>query len=230
LWEKRNKKEANWLTYKQIIQESKKYGVSERTTVRYLNTLVSEGKLEKDERGYKKTFYKPTKVFWADIGHNDQQYRINGKSLEPIGKYVMDYLRKTIAETNDIQKDRETNWEKIAELSPGDANDSESFYEVAHLFFKKGKLTRQEKDELFALLNSFKNNLFQSLTNPTVFARIEAESELPCLVENSVWNMIRSYMELWAFIYKHPGGVLELEKYKTKLKAISQTGEIEPKK
>lgn len=215
LWEKnqdsKEKGEA-WLKYKQILEEAKNLGLSQRTVVRYLNTLVNEGKLEKNERGYKKTYYRPTKDFWAEIEHYNQQYRISEKSLEPIGKYVMDTLRKTITETKNIEEDYREVWEKIVELSSDNCDTTPAFTQAMGTFIKNRKLDQKEKKELDLLVSSlFNGSIIQSLTNPLIFARVEEKDELPAILEEDVWSLVKSFIDLWTFVYKHPGAVLELE-------------------
>jgi hypothetical protein len=231
LWEENKndsseKKEFEWLKYKEILQETKKYGLSQKTTVRYLNALVNEGKLEKDERGYKKTYYRPTKEVWEEIEHNDQRYRIGEKSLKLIGRYVMDTLSKI------AQEDESEVWEKIAKLSPDDGSDTtQAFDEAMDDFIKERKLTQQEKNELFSLVISlFKDSLFQTITNRTIFTGVEPKLELPNLLQENIWKITKSYMALWTFVKKHPGAILELEEIQKKfIKDLSKTGEIETK-
>lgn len=229
LWEKKqgaNEETENWLKYKQILEEAKKLGLSQRTVVRYLNALVKEGKLDRDERGYKKTFYRPTKDFWAEIEHDNQQYRISEKSLESIGRYVMETLSNTIAETKTAKSDYTEVWEKINELSPEDGDTTDAFTKAMDSFFKSRKLTQQEKNDIHILIISFLNdNLFRSLTNPTIFSRVESEYDLPSMLEDDIWNLVKSFMDIWSFIYKHPGAVLEIENLRNTLsKGLSKTG------
>lgn len=56
-------RETKWLTYKEIVNALKDQGISERTVARYLLALIHDRKLMKEERGYKKTFYRPYDEF-----------------------------------------------------------------------------------------------------------------------------------------------------------------------
>jgi hypothetical protein len=58
------------------------------------------------------------------------------------------------------------------------------------------------------------NDLLISLTNPAVFTRLERTEELPyTLFEEDIWNIVRNFMDTWAFLYKHPWAVPECQKY-----------------
>lgn len=54
-------REDQWLTYKEIIDESAKLGLNVRTVARWLNVLVNSEELSRQEKGYNKTFYKPNR-------------------------------------------------------------------------------------------------------------------------------------------------------------------------
>lgn len=226
LWES-NKQDSdkgreNWLKYKLILEEMKKYGLSQRTIVRYLNALVNEGKLEKEERGYKRTFYRPTQDFWEDIKHENQRFLKATKALEPIAAFVMEHLKATTNENKAAEDEGDKNWKKIVAAG----GEGEAFEEVMDAFFEEKKLTKQEETELLSLVRSlFNDALLNNLTDRAVFSYIESTSDLPDTVQNGVWETVKAYLALWKYIYKHPGAVVELERMKAQIKGLTITGQ-----
>jgi hypothetical protein len=210
-------KEKELISYKQIVITLKRDGVSERTVARRLLALVRENKLEKIEQGYKKTFYRPNKEFWENIVHSKQQFLVSEESLRRIGTYVMNTLSVTIADTEKTSKQIESQlWEKISSLVPKDepADTSDAFTKAMDLVLKEKSLTEEERKELFVLSDSLiRGSILQALTNPIVFARLRTGEDLANIVEEDVWKLVKTFMAIWVFLYKHPNAVTELEEH-----------------
>jgi DNA-binding transcriptional ArsR family regulator len=215
LWTKATKDEL--VSYKELIKILKSDGVSERTVARHLLTLMKENKLEKIEQGYKKTFYKPTEEFWKNASYLKKQSQIHEESLKRIGTYIMNRLNAAIENAEETTKYAETTvWEKISEFLPNDesADDTEAFEKGMEAFLNEKKLTEGQRKELYSLVDSLiKDGICQALTDPTVFARLQPKEELPYILEEYIWKIVRAFMAVWIFLYEHPYAVPELESH-----------------
>jgi hypothetical protein len=54
-------------------------------------------------------------------------------------------------------------------------------------------------------------------SNPTVSARLDTEQDLPYTLQEDIWKLVKAFMAVWVFLYKHPNAVPELEKYLQKI-------------
>lgn len=212
LWSGMGKKREP-VSYKKIASSLKDDGVSERTVARYLLKLVEEGKLEKIERGYKKTFYRPYDRVWDNLVESKQQFQISEESLSRIGAYVMNTLKATIT---DAEKTTEQFyhrvWEEICAVPDHEQNSHANFDKAMELVLREKKPTEEERKELNKLIKSLvKDGLLTALTCQPVFTRIYTEKELPEIVQENIWELTKKFMNIWAFLYKHPWAVPELE-------------------
>jgi DNA-binding transcriptional ArsR family regulator len=209
LWSGREKE---WLTYKQITSELKKTNVSERTVARYLLTLTGDGKLDKNERGYKKTFYKPREDFLKTLRPSLDWIRINEESLGRIGKYVMDVMIKTVEESGKTTKSIRKRLDKeISNLSENEEF-ADNVEEIVSDILAKETLTNNEEAEFYSLLkNLIQETIYFDLSSPYVLGRIVDREELASILRDNIRSVVESYMHLWAYMYKHPAALLELK-------------------
>ena len=213
LWSRRDN-EGKWTSYKEIVGDLKSVGVSERTVARYLSALVAEQKLEKVERGYKKTFYRPAEKFWESLSRS-KQFRISEESLSRIGKYVMDVLEKTTADAEETTKLIEELAQEEHNKLPENEKDSDEGWEKAidHVF-SEATIKEDERKALHALVDSLlKDAIYHCLTNPYVLGRIADTETLASILQDDIWDLVSRYMDVWVFLYKHPGTVSEFKRY-----------------
>lgn len=207
-------REKDWLTYKQIVSELKRFGVSERTIVRYLSILTRERKLIKEERGYKKTFYRPHDQFWEALSHSKEWLRISEESLSRIGKYVMDTLKKSIIDAEETTKLIEKLLPKeIDKLPENEKNTDEGVEKAIDHVLRRESLSDEELKVLASLVSALLRNVSLCLSNPYVFGRIGSQEDLASILDDDIWSLVLSYMKLWSFLYEHPAAVSEFKKY-----------------
>jgi DNA-binding transcriptional ArsR family regulator len=206
-------KEKEPVSYKQIVSSLKNDGVSERTVARYLLKLVEDGKLEKIERGYKKTFYRPYDKVWDNLVESKQQFQISEESLNRIGAYVMNTLSATITDAQKTTEQFQRRvWEDICSVPEYEQNSNANFDKAMDLVLHEKKPTEEERKELNKLIKSLvEDGLLPTLTCPPVFARLYTEEELPEIVQANIWELVKKFMNIWAFLYKHPWAVPEVE-------------------
>lgn len=218
LWTEETKEKL--ISYKEIVYILKNDGISERTVARYLLTLVNQNKLDKIVRGYKKTFYQPSKEFWENFSQPVQQFQITEESLKRIGTYVINTLTAAIVDAEETTKQTNTSlWEKISSLVPDNKiDDSWAFTKAMDMVLNEKDPTEEEKKELHELVDSLiKQGLILPLSNPTVFARLDTEKDITCTLQEDIWGLVKSFMAVWTFLYKHPQAVREFEKYLQKM-------------
>jgi hypothetical protein len=212
LWSRRGNA-AKWVSYKDIVGGLKSVGVSERTVARYLSALVAEQKLERVERGYKKTFYRPAGKFWESLSRS-KQFRISEESLGRVGKYVLDVLEKTITDAEEATKlIKELVQEKYNKLPENEKDSAEGWLKAIDHVFSEATIKEEERKALDALIdNLLKSTLYHSLTNPHVLGRIVDTETLASILQDNIWDLVSSYMDVWVFLYKHPGAVSEFKR------------------
>ncbi len=94
------------------------------------------------------------------------------------------------------------------------ADDTEAFEKGMEAFLNEKKLTEGQRKELYSLVDSLiKDGICQALTDPTVFARLQPKEELPYILEEYIWKIVRAFMAVWIFLYEHPYAVPELESH-----------------
>jgi len=205
-------REKEWLTYKQIVSELKRLGVSERTIVRYLSTLIREKKLIREERGYKKTFYRPHDRFWEALTHSKDWFRVSEESLSRIGKSVMDALKKSIIDAEETTKQTEKLVQKEVDKLPENEKDTDEGIEKAiEYVLSGGSLNDQEHKTLVSLVGTLLRNVCLYLSNPYVFGRIVSPEDLASILDDDIRWLLSSYMKLWSFLYEHPAAVPEFK-------------------
>ena len=206
------------MTYKQIVSELKRLGVSERTIVRYLSTLTREKKLIREERGYKKTFYRPHDRFWEALAHSKEWFRVNEESSSRIGKYVIDALKKSIIDSEETTKRIEKLLLKEIDKLPENEKDTDEGIEKAidHVL-RRESLSDEELKILASLASALLRNVNFCLSNPYVFGRVASPEDLASILNDDVQSLVSSYMKLWVFLYEHPAAVLEFKKYMRKV-------------
>ncbi len=216
LWSSANSKDQ-LISFKEIVETLGTDGVSERTVARHLLKLVTEKKLQKIVQGYNKVFYIPDKPFWDTTVNSSQ---ISEESLSRIGSYVTKTLSKTIEESKKTTERYEAQvWNEISSSmseaeKEGKKDTTKTFTKAMDKVLNEKKITSEEKVELQQKVDSLLNDLLTSLTNPAVFARLERKEELPyTLFEEDIWNIVRNFMDTWAFLYTHPWAVPECQKY-----------------
>lgn len=121
-------KENDEIPYKDIANELENQGVSKRTVPRYLFTLIKKGALERIERGYKRTFYKPKEDFYQEYLYLKKKTRQSQESLKEISQYVMDSLTKSIAESKPLTEQLYNRvWSEIYSVTKKDEGNTEIF-------------------------------------------------------------------------------------------------------
>ena len=210
LWTNSSKDQK--ISYKQIVNTLKTDGVSERTVARHLLTLVEENKLEKVELGYNKTFYKPNELFWNTLGKSNDLFLIIEESLRRIGAYTINSL-KTAKEEAHLWSEINS---RLPENEKGDS--TPAFAEAMDFVLKEKRLTDNELKELNTLVDSLiKGTVLRALTDQTVFSKLTPSDELPYVLQENIWKLVKQFMAVWVFLYKHPSGVPELENYLKKI-------------
>lgn len=208
LWVNR---ETEWLKYKDIIGELERLGVSERTIARYLSKLTRERKLLKEERGYKKTFYRPSRDSLKALLSSLDQIRVHEESLSRIGKYVMDTMVESVVETEETTKRIQNRVEREIEKSLKNGEDSEEYEKVIIRVLAKETLTKEESKIFASLLDQLTESI-DSLSNYHVFGRITDSEELASILDDNIWSIVSAYMHVWIFMYKHPRAFLNLKR------------------
>ena len=185
IWRRR---ENELLSYKQIVEETKKRELSERTTVRYLNLLVGAEVLEREERGYKKTFYKPNAAKWELLMKPASVRVVNDQE-----EFFWNNLRDVIAEKFEKTIFRyETKGQSEIDCS-------------------KSQLSPQNTEKLKSLTKSMISSLNSSLTYKYLDGKNNPYTVYD-LLTNNLLDFISSQMELWSFIAETPGAAEEFKK------------------
>ena len=100
------------LTFQQIIKRGKEFALSRRTIIRYINKLVSKGKLKKDERSYKKTFYVPTQKFFEEIECYNKNAILKNILLKINAKINLSMAILKNLENEDVKSWDKTEWKE----------------------------------------------------------------------------------------------------------------------
>ena len=175
-----------------------------RTVWRRLTILSLQGKLKKIPKAKGHVDYK--------IG---EKYKNTKEQFGLIGDFVLEALSKSIAESKE-KTDRlyEQVWEEIGSKSENketDENSTEAF-ETAISQILNQESNKQELKIFYNKYDALMKACLQPLTDPTVFARLVTEQELPDILQDQVENLVIEFMILWDFVYKHPRIVSELKR------------------
>jgi len=196
-----------------------KLGVQERNRDRYLTKFTNRGWLEKSQWNKREVAYKPTEKFWDDIVGFKKQLRVSKESLNQVGTYVIEALEKSIMEAEEITDIIEPKvWGYI--VSKPEEEQAYSFDEAMDNALKE-KPTEKDLKKAYSLLDDLIGNCIRPVADPTVFLRIESKYTLPEIIEENMWNISKSFMTLWDFLYKHPIVISELREYLEKSKPKS---------
>lgn len=207
-------KEATWLTYKEIVNTLRDHGIGERTVARYLASLVHSRKLMKEERGYKKTFYKPYDEFLRRLSLSRDFFGVIEESFSLRAKDIVNRYERTILDSKEaderISKLIVDEIDRIPEGSRSDEDVAKVMYKV----LSREKLTESDSKILVSKVERFLFEAFYHfLADPFGCAGVfEPHINLTSL-ERAISLLLSHYMELWAFIYEHPGASFEFEKY-----------------
>ncbi len=178
-----------------------------------MSALVNDEKLERTEDGYM-----PPKEYWETLIHSKQQVAISEASLNRIGTYVIaDTLKPVIMDAKKTTRRVEARvWNEINANLPKDEKEDNTpaFTNAIETVLNQKKLTKKEREKLHKLIDSLtRDSMLKALTNPTVFTRLDPEDDLPYILQQDVWKLVKKFMAVWVFLYKQPQAVPELEKY-----------------
>lgn len=216
LWKGREKE---WLTYKQIIQEARKYGVSERTAVRYLNSLVRERKLMKDERGYKKTYYRPDEAFLSELYPSFDFVRIQeellGRRIEEIISLKFESAVVSAKETSArITKLVCEELDRISEkTTPSEDDLAEALYNVLN----REKISDGDSNTLLSLVKQFFEAFEKPISNPYGTAGTIEPHLLINSMQDEIVAFFSAFMDLWSFVYRTPGAAFKAKEHLQKM-------------
>jgi len=202
LWAEDQAKEIqHWVLIKKIVEMK---NVTERHAERYLQILKEEKKLEPIKKGSKAVFYKPYKEAWEDYVSMKQRAGL-------IGTYVNEALSNSIADAKKITtRINDQLWNEInSNTIDGYDGNAEAFDKAMDCVLCE-KPTTDERKKFYLFYDSLIKSCLQPLRDPTVFARLLTEGELPEIVEEQVDNLVRKYMAMWDFLYKHPRAASEV--------------------
>jgi len=210
-------KESDWLTYKEIVKKLRDEGVSERTIARYLSTLVSDKKLAKEERGYKKTFYRPYDEFLQTLSLSRDWFRVHEVFLGRIGREIMNKIEQSLLDAEEtgkrINKLICQEIDKASKKNPtqtAEENAEEAFRKV----LSREKLEEQEFQILLSMVKRFLYDAFYlPLSDPYECAGMVEPHILVNELQNKIRSLLSSYVDLYSFMYEHPGASFEFEKY-----------------
>jgi hypothetical protein len=207
-------RESEWLTYKEIISRLKEDGISERTVARYLSILVHNKKLMKEERGYKKTFYRPYDEFMHTLSLSRDLFRIHEESLSRIGKEIVRKFEKTLVDSKEIgDRILELISEEIDKI-PEEKRSDEEVAEAIINVLSRERLTELDSKILVSLVDRFLFDAFYyPLSDPYGCVGTTEPFVDIDILERNVSLLLSSYMNLWSFMYKHPGASFEFQKY-----------------
>ena len=150
---------------------------------------------------------------WENLVESKQQFQISEEALSRIGNYVMNALSTTIADAEKTTEQlRARVWEKICSVPENEQNSNETLEKAMDLVLREKRTSVEEQTELNALTRSLiEDALLPALTCSPVFSRLYSEKELPEIVQDNVWELVKKFMTIWTFLYKHPWAVSELE-------------------
>lgn len=210
-------KESEWLTYKEIVKKLRCERVSERTVARYLLILVREKKLEKEERGYKKTFYRPYDEFLKTLSLSRDWLRIHEVFLSRTGRDLINKIEQSLVDAEETGKRMNKlickEIEKIARRNSTLTADEISD-EALHNVLSREKLEKTELQILVSKVRRFIYDvIYHPLSNPHGCAGTIEPYVVLGEIEGEITRLLSSYVELWGFMYKHPGASFAFEKY-----------------
>ena len=163
------------------------------------------------ERGYKRTYYKPVEEFYACYADLKEELEENQEELSEIAKSVFSTVRKTMADSKDLSEHLYNRvWEEIYSVTEKDEFNTEIFDEATDHIVRQ-KLGKKDRATYYQLFEDLIQNCMVPLTDRAIFARLDVEIDLPSEIQYQIVSLVKAYMALWDFIYKHPGAVGLLE-------------------
>jgi hypothetical protein len=161
--------------------------------------------LERRKEG-KETFYKPNQDSW-------KRYKDSKQQTQLISRYIMDALKISINDTKELSAHIYNKvWNTIGSSGRDldDKDDSAEAFEDAIGQIIGKKLTKEERKKFYSLYNALMDSCLKPLTDPLVFARLVTDEEIPSVVEDQILSLVKNFMAMWDFLYKHPSAVSEL--------------------
>jgi hypothetical protein len=224
LWASREKE---WLAYKEIVNELMKWGLSERTAIRYLVALVRERKLEREERGYKKTFYRPKQDFLRTLYPSLDWIRSQEELLERrVREIVSEKFEKALFDSRETDKRIEKliseEIDKIHQEPPSDEEMAQAIDNV----LSREKISETDSNMLAISVQHFFKAFYGSLSGPYECAGLIEPHILISDLAQDITKLLSAYMDLWSLMYRVPGASFKFKKYmKEKLPFLSEQSE-----
>ena len=210
LWIGREEKE---FSYKFIVEEMEKEGFNKRTIDRYLFALRNNKLDRRIERRPKRTFYKPKIKFWKEYLPMRQIADQQIESLTSLGPYIVNCVSKSIEESKEktaLLYDRV--WKEIgSNYDEDNEEDSTDIFDKATDHIIRERPKKEDLQAFHRLYEKLIENFASPLMYREVFSRLVLEEEVHRDVTFQIWQLIKSYMAMWDFLYKHPETVSEME-------------------
>ena len=73
-------------------------------------------------------------------------------------------------------------------------------------------LTKKESKMLTSLLDGLFTTIYDCLSNPYVHGRIADLDQLASTIDDDIRSVVSAYMDVWRFIYEHPGTLLQFKR------------------
>jgi hypothetical protein len=221
LWANREKE---WLTYKEVVNELVKRGLSERTAIRYLITLVRERKLDREERGYKKTFYRPNQDFLRTLYPSLDWIRSQEELLErSVRETVSEKFEKALFDSRETDKRIEKLISEEIDKIPREPPSDEEVAQAIDNVLSREKMSEADSNMLAISVERFLKAFYDSLSDPYNCAGLVEPHILISDLAQNVTNLLSGYMDLWSFIYRVPRASFEFKKYmEEKLSFLSE--------
>ncbi|MGA2681447.1 MAG: hypothetical protein ABSF44_06565 [Candidatus Bathyarchaeia archaeon] len=171
-----------------------------RTAWRRLSILRLQGKLERIEKGHGQVVYKLS-----------EEYKKTKGQFGLIGNYIIEALGKSIAESKEMTEHIYNQvWREIDSKTHYNDEDNDEAFVTAINNILNRKISKKEMKTFYKQYDALVKACLQPLTDPTVFARLVKDEELPDILQNQINNLVREFMTMWDFLYKHPRTVSEL--------------------
>lgn len=210
LWIGREEKE---FSYKFIVEEMEKEGFNKRTIDRYLFALRNNKLDRRIERRPKRTFYKPKTKFWNEYLHMRQITDQQMESLTPLGPYIVNCVSKSIEESKEqtaLLYDRV--WKEIgSNYDEANEEDCTDIFGKATDHIIRERPKKADLQAFYRLYEKLIENFAEPLMYREIFSRLNLKEEVHSDVTFQIWQLIKSYMAMWDFLYKHPETVSEME-------------------
>jgi len=169
----------------------------------------------REERGYKKTFYRPDEDFLETLYSSLDWIRVHEESLAQMVKDIVSAkFEKTIIDSREtderIGKLISEEIEKIPKETPSENEIAETIYNV----LSRERLTESDSKILVLLIERLLfEALYLPLSNPYGCAGTIEPYVLISNLETDIMSLLSAYMNLWSFMYMVPGASFEFQKY-----------------